>query len=178
MGVGIREARPGEEERIVPLYAWLFGEPGYLPPGWGSERARRARRRGRRRADRAVHRLPGAQLGALRTALLGRGPRGRPAATLPGSGRKAARRRRRLGAGARRDPHRARHRPGAHRRAAFLRAARAGRGRLQLLLEALSGRRRARRRYPAFFLLAGLSTALSREGPRRKAPIPRQEERL
>ncbi|HYU60233.1 MAG TPA: GNAT family N-acetyltransferase [Solirubrobacterales bacterium] len=42
MGVGIREARPGEEERIVPLYAWLFGEPGYLPPGWDSERARRA----------------------------------------------------------------------------------------------------------------------------------------
>ena len=42
MGVSIREARAGEEERIVPLYEWLFGEPGYEPPGWDPERARRA----------------------------------------------------------------------------------------------------------------------------------------
>src|SRR5215218_9326319 len=42
MGVRVREASLGEEERILPLYEWLFGEPGYEPPGWDPERARRA----------------------------------------------------------------------------------------------------------------------------------------
>jgi GNAT superfamily N-acetyltransferase len=42
MGVTVRQARPGEEERIVPLYEWLFDAPGYTPPGWDPERARGA----------------------------------------------------------------------------------------------------------------------------------------
>lgn len=42
MDVIVREAVEGEEERILPLYEWLFGEPGYVPPGWDPQRARRA----------------------------------------------------------------------------------------------------------------------------------------
>ena len=42
MAVTVREARPGEEGRIEPLYESLFGEPGYLPPAWDPRRARAA----------------------------------------------------------------------------------------------------------------------------------------
>jgi GNAT superfamily N-acetyltransferase len=38
----VREAIEGEEERVLPLYEWLFGEPGSVPPGWDPQRARRA----------------------------------------------------------------------------------------------------------------------------------------
>jgi GNAT superfamily N-acetyltransferase len=40
--VRVREAWIGEEERILPLYEWLFAEPGYAPPGWDQERAKTA----------------------------------------------------------------------------------------------------------------------------------------
>ena len=36
----IREARPGEEATILPLYQWLFDPPGSVPPGWDPEAAR------------------------------------------------------------------------------------------------------------------------------------------
>jgi len=39
MQATIREARAGEQARIVPLYEWLFGGPGYTPPGWNPARA-------------------------------------------------------------------------------------------------------------------------------------------
>ena len=42
MAASIRHARPGEEERILPLYQWLFTEPGYVPAGWDPQRAGRA----------------------------------------------------------------------------------------------------------------------------------------
>jgi GNAT superfamily N-acetyltransferase len=42
MNVIVREAVEGEDERILPLYEWLFGEPGSVPPGWDPQRARRA----------------------------------------------------------------------------------------------------------------------------------------
>jgi GNAT superfamily N-acetyltransferase len=42
VGPRVREASAGEEERILPLYEWLFVEPGYEPPGWDPERARGA----------------------------------------------------------------------------------------------------------------------------------------
>ena len=41
MAASIRHAHAGEEERILPLYEWLFAEPGYVPPGWDPQRARR-----------------------------------------------------------------------------------------------------------------------------------------
>ena len=42
MDVTVRAAIEGEEERVLPLYEWLFGEPGHVPPGWDPQRARRA----------------------------------------------------------------------------------------------------------------------------------------
>jgi len=30
----IREAEAGEEERILPMFEWLFAAPGSVPPGW------------------------------------------------------------------------------------------------------------------------------------------------
>jgi len=39
MSIGIREARPGEEQALVPLYEWLFEPPGSKPPAWDLERA-------------------------------------------------------------------------------------------------------------------------------------------
>jgi GNAT superfamily N-acetyltransferase len=38
----IREAQPGEEERVLGMYEWLFAPPGSVPPGWDSNRARAA----------------------------------------------------------------------------------------------------------------------------------------
>jgi GNAT superfamily N-acetyltransferase len=40
MPVEIREARAGEEERLVEMYAWLFAAPGSRPRQWDPERAR------------------------------------------------------------------------------------------------------------------------------------------
>jgi GNAT superfamily N-acetyltransferase len=40
MSVTIREARPGEEERVVPMYEWLFAPPGSKPREWDAEQAR------------------------------------------------------------------------------------------------------------------------------------------
>ena len=34
MSATIREARPGEEERILLMFEWLFAPPGSIPPGW------------------------------------------------------------------------------------------------------------------------------------------------
>jgi GNAT superfamily N-acetyltransferase len=38
----VREAVPGEVERVLGMYEWLFAPPGYLPPGWDPDRAREA----------------------------------------------------------------------------------------------------------------------------------------
>lgn len=35
----IREAAPGEEGAVLPLYRWLFDPPGSVPPGWAKEPA-------------------------------------------------------------------------------------------------------------------------------------------
>jgi GNAT superfamily N-acetyltransferase len=40
MAVTIREATPGEEEQVVPMYEWLFASPGSKPWQWDPERAR------------------------------------------------------------------------------------------------------------------------------------------
>ncbi|HEU4981001.1 MAG TPA: GNAT family N-acetyltransferase [Solirubrobacterales bacterium] len=38
----IREAMPGEVERVLGMYEWLFAPPGSVPPGWDPGRAREA----------------------------------------------------------------------------------------------------------------------------------------
>jgi GNAT superfamily N-acetyltransferase len=35
----VRAARPGEEERLIPLYEWLFAPPGSRPGAWDERRA-------------------------------------------------------------------------------------------------------------------------------------------
>lgn len=35
----IRAARPGEEDRLIPLYDWLFAAPGSKPTQWDERRA-------------------------------------------------------------------------------------------------------------------------------------------
>jgi GNAT superfamily N-acetyltransferase len=35
----IRAVQPGEEERLLPLYEWLFAPPGTRPPTWEEKRA-------------------------------------------------------------------------------------------------------------------------------------------
>ncbi|HEY8778571.1 MAG TPA: GNAT family N-acetyltransferase [Solirubrobacterales bacterium] len=40
MSATIREARPGEEERILPMFEWLFEPPGATPPKWDLDHAR------------------------------------------------------------------------------------------------------------------------------------------
>ena len=35
----IREAQPGEEASLLPLYEWLFAPPGSVPPGWDPKQA-------------------------------------------------------------------------------------------------------------------------------------------
>jgi GNAT superfamily N-acetyltransferase len=42
MEATIREAAPGEEERILAMYEWLFAPPGSKPPQWDTEHARLA----------------------------------------------------------------------------------------------------------------------------------------
>jgi GNAT superfamily N-acetyltransferase len=39
MEVVIRSAEPGEEERLLALYEWLFAPPGSRPPQWDPKRA-------------------------------------------------------------------------------------------------------------------------------------------
>ena len=39
MKAEIRAARPGEEERLLPMYEWLFAPPGSRPPQWDPQRA-------------------------------------------------------------------------------------------------------------------------------------------
>src|SRR3954447_4864011 len=38
----VREAVPGEVERVLGMYEWLFAPPGAVPPRWDAERARAA----------------------------------------------------------------------------------------------------------------------------------------
>jgi GNAT superfamily N-acetyltransferase len=38
----IREAVPGEVERVLGMYEWLFAAPGSVPPRWDPEHAREA----------------------------------------------------------------------------------------------------------------------------------------
>ena len=38
----VREALPGEVERVLGMYEWLFAPPGSVPPRWDAERARTA----------------------------------------------------------------------------------------------------------------------------------------
>ena len=38
----MREAMPGEVERVLGMYEWLFAPPGSIPPRWDPERARAA----------------------------------------------------------------------------------------------------------------------------------------
>jgi GNAT superfamily N-acetyltransferase len=38
----VREAVPGEVERVLGMYEWLFSPPGSVPPRWDPERAREA----------------------------------------------------------------------------------------------------------------------------------------
>lgn len=39
MGYVIRAAEPGEEQRVIALYEWLFAPPGITPPSWDERRA-------------------------------------------------------------------------------------------------------------------------------------------
>ena len=39
MKTEIRAARPGEEQRLLPTYEWLFAPPGSRPPPWDPKRA-------------------------------------------------------------------------------------------------------------------------------------------
>ena len=38
----VREASPGEVERVLGMYEWLFAPPGSVPPRWDPEHARAA----------------------------------------------------------------------------------------------------------------------------------------
>ncbi len=49
----VREAVPGEVERVLGMYEWLFAPPGSVPPQWDPERAR-----GGDRATRSRTRTP------------------------------------------------------------------------------------------------------------------------
>jgi GNAT superfamily N-acetyltransferase len=40
MTVAIRQARPGEENRVLAMYDWLFAPPGSKPWQWDPDRAR------------------------------------------------------------------------------------------------------------------------------------------
>jgi GNAT superfamily N-acetyltransferase len=44
MDVEIRAAEPGEEERLLPAYEWLFAPPGTRPRQWDPRRAKVALR--------------------------------------------------------------------------------------------------------------------------------------
>jgi GNAT superfamily N-acetyltransferase len=38
----VRDAGPGEVERVLGMYEWLFAPPGSVPPSWDPEHARQA----------------------------------------------------------------------------------------------------------------------------------------
>ena len=42
MTATIREAQVGEEDKILPLWEWLFAPPGHKPAQWDDEHARSA----------------------------------------------------------------------------------------------------------------------------------------
>jgi GNAT superfamily N-acetyltransferase len=42
MEATVRQAQPGEEDRVMPTYEWLFADPGGVPPGWDPQRGRAA----------------------------------------------------------------------------------------------------------------------------------------
>jgi len=42
MAAEIRQAEIEEARDVVAMYGWLFGPPGYTPPGWDPARAERA----------------------------------------------------------------------------------------------------------------------------------------
>ena len=50
----IRAAEPGEEQRIIPLYEWLFAPPGSVPGAWDERRAAVALREAIESHDSAV----------------------------------------------------------------------------------------------------------------------------
>lgn len=54
MSFVIRAAEPGEENRIIPLYEWLFAPPGLTPPSWDERRAAIALRQAMESHDSAV----------------------------------------------------------------------------------------------------------------------------
>jgi GNAT superfamily N-acetyltransferase len=54
VGYAIRAAEPGEEQRVIPLYEWLFAPPGIVPPSWDERRAAVALRQAIESHDSAV----------------------------------------------------------------------------------------------------------------------------
>jgi GNAT superfamily N-acetyltransferase len=42
MRASVRAALPGEEQRVLGAYEWLFAPPGRLPPGWDPGRGESA----------------------------------------------------------------------------------------------------------------------------------------
>ena len=40
MAIAIREAKPGEEQRVLDMYEWLFAPPGSRPWEWDPDTAR------------------------------------------------------------------------------------------------------------------------------------------
>jgi GNAT superfamily N-acetyltransferase len=54
VGHQIRAAEPGEEERVIPMYAWLFAPPGTVPAAWDARRAAVALREAIESHDAAV----------------------------------------------------------------------------------------------------------------------------
>jgi hypothetical protein len=135
MGFGIRRAKAGEEERIVEMYEWLFAPPGSKPWQWDPDKARprlsEALRAPRSAILVAEHR--GALIAFCTAYLeldsvrfgqrcLGRGLRGRSAASLRGGWCGLTERSQGVGAESWRDAPGTRFRARARRRASFLRA--------------------------------------------------------
>jgi len=54
VGYAIRAAEPREEQRVIPLYEWLFAPPGIVPPSWDERRAAVALRQAIESHDSAV----------------------------------------------------------------------------------------------------------------------------
>jgi len=54
MGYVIRAAEPGEVQRVIPLYEWLFAPPGSVPSAWDERRAAVALRQAIESHDSAV----------------------------------------------------------------------------------------------------------------------------
>jgi GNAT superfamily N-acetyltransferase len=54
VGYVVRAAEPGEEQRVIPLYEWLFAPPGSKPSSWDERRAAVALRQAIDSRDSAV----------------------------------------------------------------------------------------------------------------------------